>query len=84
MEVLIVLSPPPHFDVQGSGGGPWSLGSGEQQNIQCQEHLGERCEAGLTWQAVGVDTDNLPTGGLSSPFEHVDSALTPGGGRSAS
>lgn len=57
---LATFGPPPHFDVHGS-----SAGSEES------EHLGERRQGGLAWQAAAILRD------LSSLFEHVDLAQTP-------
>lgn len=57
-----------HTDVHGSS-------AGSPLAPEESEHLGERRQGGLTWQAVVSYRD------LSSLFEHVDLAQTPRGGR---
>lgn len=68
-KVVIVWSPPPHFDVQGSGGGslpplppsPWFLGNDSRGwTSRASETSGTENHAEPTWQEVGIGT-GLPS-----------------------
>lgn len=81
VEALIVLSPPPHFDVEGQAEAPRSSpGSGEERGYSASGTSGaSAAKQGLLGRWLVLAPTTFPTGGLSSPLEHVDSAPAPGG-----